>query len=259
MQVHWFCSIIFILEIIANKMVCVTPPTSALKALPNRDPFSGEMEDLEFRVFIEPYKVECFYQNVYKDHVLEITYQVIEMASRWQWLYVPSDVRDLTIDFKLIDSSSNNVIIEEFAKQEGSHTHEVKQNNSYKICFDNSRSPVSMSINLEVYLYSLEDDDRWGYFEDDFTYPPDIVVDESLETIKASVNKVRDYLIKVEHYQNERQAIERRDRIIAEKNFNYINRFSFLSVLFMIILGVLQIVIIRSLFEEKSFIKRWIK
>ncbi|RWS23054.1 hypothetical protein B4U80_05659 [Leptotrombidium deliense] len=168
-----------------------TPSAEMVHALPNRNPFSGEMEDLEFRVHVDAHRVECFHQTVRKGHNLEVNYRVIEMSPRWQWLYVPSNVRDLTIDFIIRDTRSK-VVTQEIDKQEGSHVHEVKEDGEYTICFDNSRSAVATkSVSVEVYVYSPEDDDRWGYFDEDFTFPPDVQYEDSIETIKVSSSQLQ--------------------------------------------------------------------
>ncbi len=66
-------------------------------------------------------------------------------------------------------------------------------------------------------------------------------------------------MINIRHFQDERQAIERRDRNIAENNFTYVNRFSMCSIIVMIAAGAMQVVVIRSLFEEKSVFKKVLK
>ena len=78
-------------------------------------------------------------------------------------------------------------------------------------------------------------------------------------SIKTSMNKVRDDLIRVTHQQEIRRAIETRDRNIAESNYDYVNRFSMLSIFVMLFVGFLQLYLIRSLFETKSLIKKVFK
>lgn len=64
---------------------------------------------------------------------------------------------------------------------------------------------------------------------------------------------------KVVHNQDEKRAIETRDRILAEKNLDYIGRFSLLSTVLMILVGLGQIFVIRSLFEEKGYLRKIFK
>ncbi|KAI1290397.1 Transmembrane emp24 domain-containing protein 5 [Halotydeus destructor] len=217
----------------------------------------GEMEDMEFRVAVEQGKMECFFQDAKKDHQLEVTYQVIELSSRFNWMK-PSAKEELQIDFLFYDSRGN-IMYNDYQKQEANHVHTIREEGTYKICFDNTYGYGTKLVNVEVYLYSSDDEDRWGYFEENYTFPPEVQAMESIENIKTSLNKVRDDLIKIQHAQDERQAVERRDRNIVEKNFEYVNRFSIMSILLLAFVGTLQVFLIRSLFEEKSVLKKLFK
>ena len=42
-------------------------------------------------------------------------------------------------------------------------------------------------VNVEVYLYSSEDEDRWGYFDENYTFPPEVQAMESIEAIKVLI------------------------------------------------------------------------
>jgi len=77
--------------------------------------------------------------------------------------------------------------------------------------------------------------------------------------LKSSINKVRDDLIRVTHEQEVRRALESRDRNVAEQNHDYVNRFSMVSIFVMISVGLLQLYMIRSLFENKSYVKKIFK
>lgn len=66
-------------------------------------------------------------------------------------------------------------------------------------------------------------------------------------------------MIRVSHEQEQRRAVETRDRNIAEQNYDYVNRFSMMSIGVMITVGLVQIYLIRSLFETKSYLKKIFK
>jgi len=160
----------------------VTPPSDMIGGLANFNPITGEMEDMEFRVAIPPKKQECFFQETKKDHTLEINYQVIETSSQFQWMFSPNSASDLLIDF-LVKDPQGAIPIHEFGRQEGSHMIQVANDGVYSLCFDNKFSSTKL-INVEVYLYSKEDDDRWG-FVDKMTLPPDIQYLDTIESIKV--------------------------------------------------------------------------
>ena len=238
-------------------VLTVTPPPyfrNALSPTPEGETPDGEMEDMDFRIAVGAGKIECFYQDAKHDHTLEVSFTVIEISSRFQWLS-PSGKSDLTIDFT-ITSPENSIVAAERRRSEGTHAVPVTRDGTYTICLDNSYSTVSTKlVNLEVYLFSDSDDDRWRAVEESYIFPPEIKYSESIQSIRTSINRVRDNLIKVVHSQDEWRAIEKRDRTIAELNFDFINRFSILSILVFIAVAVTQLFVIRSLFEDKGFVR----
>lgn len=253
-DIKQFLLIISVLIIKINSIESVTQmPFSAYNDV------SGDSQDIEVRVAVEPGNQDCFYQDVKLNHNLDLSYQVIEISSRFNWIYTPSLSSDLTIDF-IVKAPNGAEIFREFRKKEGQHVYRATEQGIYAICLDNTFSTVSTKIvNLEVYVYSTDDDnDRWG-LDSDFTFPPEVQYLDSVETIKTSINKVRDQLIHVTHEQEIRRAVETRDRNIAESNYDYINRFSMVSIAIMFFVGLLQIYLIRSLFENKSYIKKIFK
>jgi protein ERP2 len=248
-------TLLVVLSLLAFRTVnSVVPPPAPFRGA------DGELEDMEFRVAVPPGKMECFHQEAKEKHQLEVSYTVIEISSRFGGWLAPTGRAELNLDFTLT-APNGEVVVKDIYRTEGSHVHTVVTGGTYTLCFDNSMSSVSTKIvNVEVYLYSNEDDDRWGYFEETgYTFSPEIQAMETVENIKASVNKVRDDLIKITHSQDERRAIERRDRNIVEKNYEYVNRFSIFSIIAFGLVGGMQVVLIRSLFEEKSMVKTLIK
>lgn len=139
------------------------------------------------------------FQEAQADHVLEVSYQVIEAGSRLSWLTAGS--ADLTIDFSLI-SPKGQIIARDSGQRQGSHVHNVDENGTLVLCFDNRRSRIGAKlVNIDIYLYSVDDDDRWGQYGSGYTFSPDTLYQESLESIKSALNRVRDALKKVMHAQ----------------------------------------------------------
>lgn len=244
--------------------------------------FTGELEDIEFRTLIERYKRQCFHQLVKKSHHLEISYQVIELSRRLQWINLPSSPSDMRINFQVINSQ-NELLVSEMNREESTFTYEHKEDKEgdYTFCFDNTNSPNDKMVGVEVYVYSADDDDRWGYMIDDEdesteNYNKAAQYVETVEIMKVNIaiinfqltlcllnqtgmNKIRDNLIQVVHFQNERQAIERRDRNIIEETYSYVNKFSLLTIFVMMFVSLMQIIVIRNLFEEKNFFTKLLR
>ena len=64
---------------------------------------------------------------------------------------------------------------------------------------------------------------------------------------------------KSRHLQEQIRAHEFRDRSIAEHNFERINFWSFVQVAIMIAAGLTQVMMIRSIFDEKSPVRKLFK
>lgn len=240
------CPALFVATLL--RVLATTPPPYS------RDAF----QDIDFRIAIAPGRVDCFYEEAKRDHTLEVSFTVIEINSRFQWLS-PSGKSDLTIDFS-VTSPENAIVAVERRRTEGTHAIPVPRDGTYKICLDNSFSTVSTKlVNLEVYLFSDTDEDRWKVVQEAYTFAPEMKYQESMESIKSSMSRVRDNLIKVVHSQNERRAIENRDRSIAELNFEFINRYSVVSIFVFIIVAFTQLFTIRCLFEDKNFVRDMIR
>lgn len=249
---------LFLITLVAFSPANATTPASYMRnpgvmpVPPNRE---GEMQDLELRTTVAAGKEECFFQESRPGHTLELSYQVLESKSRFSWLTGAQS--DMVIDFRLMDSRGR-LLAQDTGQREGSHVHYVTESDTLSICFDNRRFRSGTKlVNMDIYLYSEEDDDRWGQYGSGFTLTPDPnMQDALLENMKGSLNRVRDSLHKVVKAQEERRAIEHRDRNVVELNFVYVNRFSLISIIVFLLVAIIQIILIRSFFENESLVKK---
>jgi len=102
-----------------------------------------------------------------------------------------------------------------------------------------------------VFFELLTDDEE----EEDVV--PDLPTDESLyemklEDIKDGLNVVKKDLDKSREILRVLKAIESRDRSLAESNFERVNFWSGIQLFVMVSVGLVQVLMIRGLFEEKS-------
>lgn len=74
--------------------------------------------------------------------------------------------------------------------------------------------------------------------------------------MKETFTKVVDNLEKAQRIQNLFKAYEIIDRNLMEHNFERVNFWSLVNISLMVCVGVIQVVMIRSLFEDKSKIGR---
>ena len=72
----------------------------------------------------------------------------------------------------------------------------------------------------------------------------------------ASLKLIKERITKSKHLQEQIRAHEFRDRSIAERNFERINFWSLIQVIVMIVAGLSQVLMIRSIFDEKSPVRK---
>jgi len=186
---------------------------------------------------------ECFFESVEQGQILEVEYQVIDGGQQ----------NELEINFKIL--RPNGVpLISEFRKSDHTHRKAIDASGDYKICFDNSASRFhSKIVYFEVVVESEDDDDtdEFGGIEglergDAGDYGADVKdIEETLRGIKDRMQRSR-------HFQDQIRNFEFRDRSMAEHNYERVNFWSTMQVVAMMTAGLIQVVLVRSLFDEKS-------
>ena len=66
------------------------------------------------------------------------------------------------------------------------------------------------------------------------------------------MKKIKDDIVKAIHIQNQIRVTDLKDRSIAEHNFERVNFMSTFYVIILVIFGLCQVALLRSLFDEKS-------
>lgn len=77
-----------------------------------------------------------------------------------------------------------------------------------------------------------------------------------LLSFQDSVAKVRGKLIRAQEFQDHIRTFEARDRNIAESNFSRVNFWSGVHVVVLVVTGIIQVIMVRSLFDDKSALRR---
>lgn len=197
----------------------------------------------EMTVNIEAGKEECFYQYVKEGNDIDIEYQVIDGSHG-----------ELDISFQLVEPSGR-VIFADFKKSENGHRVSAKVSGDYKFCFDNKFSSYNMKTVFFEILVEGTDDETWGneLNLDDFEgLTPDEMLDLKVQDIHDAIHKVRVNLKQVQHLQETIKSHEARDRNIAEENFFKVNTWSVIQIFVMVIVGMVQVVMLKSLFDDSS-------
>ena len=127
----------------------------------------------------------------------------------------------------------------------------VDLDGDYKICFDNSKSRSGTKM---IFFELLLDNDGSDELPlDEFQYQDDY---DEVEEMSTSLKFIKEKLKKTRHLQEQIRAHEFRDRSIAEHNFERVNFWSVIQLCIMIAAGLTQVLMIRSIFDEKSPIRK---
>lgn len=220
-----------------------------LGAVTPKDAF--EDAETELTVTLRAGGVECFHQPAKGGQVLEVEYQVLDAN------FGNMEMRQgMEINF-ILKSPTGQELINDHSRTEAIHRHEVKEPGDHTLCFDNSMSTLSTkTVYFEVYVdrAGSQEDDEWEAGE--IPYSPELVYNDTYADIKATIKKVHENLNQVKHYQDTKRAHEARDRNVQEHNFIRVNQFSMLFIIVMLSVGAVQVVMVRSLFEERSRLRK---
>jgi len=198
----------------------------------------------EMTVNIEAGKEECFYEDVAAGNTLTVEYQVIDGGS--------GQLSELDINFRIVNSQGQPIFAE-FKKPDGAHSHRSEEAGDYKICFDNKFSYLSSKVvYFEILNVNEEEDydDLAGIFDDD-EYGGEYH-DVQASDIEAQLKKIKDDIVKARHLQDQIRLTDLKDRSIAEHNFERVNFLSTFYVIILVISGLSQVALLRSLFDDKS-------
>uniref|UniRef100_A0A8C5QF36 Transmembrane p24 trafficking protein 5 n=1 Tax=Leptobrachium leishanense TaxID=445787 RepID=A0A8C5QF36_9ANUR len=192
--------------------------------------------DNDFTFTLPAGRKECFYQPMKKEATLEIEYQVLDGSS-------------LDVDFTLI-SPNGEVLISEERQSDGVHTVETVDGD-YQFCFDNTFSRIyEKVIFFELILDHITDEGTDQEDWKNYIIGTDML-DMKLEDILESINGVKGRLSKSLQIQTLLKAFEARDRNIQESNCDRVNFWSIVNLVVMVTVSVIQVYMLRSLFEDK--------
>jgi protein ERP2 len=186
---------------------------------------------------------ECFFEPAVVGQILEIDYQVIDGGSGGTF----------AIDFSITKPDGVPAVMEQ-DKSDNVHQVIIDKDGDYKICFDNSRARFGSKM---IFFELLLDNDG----ADDLNIAEFLETDdyEKVEEMGASLKIIRDRMTKSRQLQEQLRSHEFRDRSIAERNFERVNFWSLVQLGIMVIAGMAQVAMIRSIFDEKSPIRKIFK
>lgn len=202
-------------------------------------------QQYELSVMVEPGRRECFHQIINPNVPVEVDYQVIKGG-------------EMDISF-WVNSPSNRIIITELRKNVGQHNFVTEESGEYRFCFDNSFSRFATK---QVFFYVGTNDPNAPQFDDkQAQLARDELgeLDVKYENFKNLFLVVQKNIEKAQHMQTVFRAYEIIDRNTMENNYDRINFWSLVNIFILVGVSLLQVYLIRSLFEEKSKIGKVIR
>lgn len=193
----------------------------------------------EITVYVDAGKQDCFYQEVKQGQVIDIEYQVIDGGHA-----------ELIITFQLIDPTGR-ILNADFKKSSNYHRTTAQMDGAYRFCFDNTFSSfTSKTVFFELVVESENSEE-----EEEDTYEgmrPEEVYELTVQEIQEIIGRVKAHVTKVRHLQDIIKSTEARDRNLAEANYNYVNTYGLCQIAVMMTVGFMQVIMVRSLFDDKS-------
>ncbi|XP_041969474.1 transmembrane emp24 domain-containing protein 5-like [Aricia agestis] len=208
--------------------------------------------NLNFRV--EAGTQTCFFENGKPGQFLELYYQVLDGQH--------GDL-DISVDIQNPDGTK---ILTDYKKSQNSIILELEQEGDYVICLDNTFSMMNSKLvfidvvledrtnssDAEVTIVNEEGEELeeivdWvGTDTQGNTYNLDVRV------IISSLTRCLEYVLKARHMLDVYSAIKTRDSYVAMEETFIVDFWSGLQVTFMIIVGLLQVYMIKKLFHNPN-------
>jgi protein ERP2 len=126
----------------------------------------------------------------------------------------------------------------------------VPINGEYKFCFDNSFSSFNRKTVFFELIIENEGEETEGNAIDELEgLTPEEIYELKVQDILDSIGKVKTHITKARQIQDMLRAFEAKDRNVAEENYYKVNYFSSFQTILMIFTGIIQLFLIKSLFE----------
>lgn len=196
---------------------------------------ASKFDDTEsdYTVVIGPGKRDCYFETFKSDGSFELEYQV-------------TDGGDLDITFEIFDPTGKRVI-SDVRQEDGLHTITTTKGGDYQFCFDNRFSRMaSKTVFWEVFLD--EDYDEYDYKDYNLGEETELEPD-TVSELKKRMTSIKTNQGKTLQYQAMLRAFEAKDRSVMEHNYERVNFWSFVHLFAMVGTAVLQVYMLRSMFN----------
>ncbi|XP_052868475.1 transmembrane emp24 domain-containing protein 5 [Anopheles cruzii] len=197
----------------------------------------------EITINVEPGRIDCFYEQAKAGQTIDIEYQVIDGGHG-----------DLDISFEMAEVTGRTIVTD-YKKSDNIHRHPVHYDGEFKFCFDNEFSRHNSKTVFFELIIEREgelEDTAWADIDLLEGLTPEEFYDMKVQDMEDAIKRVRNNLTKARQLQDMLRSHEARDRNVAEENYFKVNVWSFFQILVMIAVGVLQVFMVKSLFDVDS-------
>lgn len=183
-----------------------------------------------------------------ENFIIDIEYQVIDGGHG-----------DLDISFDI--SIDERVIYADFKKSDNIYRSETQHKaQDYKICFDNTFSILnSKTVFFELLLEDPDNPNESEISDLNNGLSPEEFYEMKVQDILDSIMLISSKIRKSRQIQDILRSFEARDRNLAELNCGRVSLFSILICLTLCAVGLLQVFMIRNLFETNNKNRIWDK
>uniref|UniRef100_A0A0M3JS24 GOLD domain-containing protein n=1 Tax=Anisakis simplex TaxID=6269 RepID=A0A0M3JS24_ANISI len=210
-------------------------------------------DEFSFTVIIPPGKTECYSHPIDKPKYafFELDYQVIGGG-------------DSDITFYVLSPKGSRILID-VRSNDAMHRVELKEPQNgygdYTFCFDNTFSIQSEKRVFFEFFLMDESGQFLGGFDEKFSVADEVLrtLDTRLEHFQNVTVSVKDNLNKVERIQRQYASLELSDRKALETSFEMINFWSMVHLSVMVVALLVQVYMVRCLFEDESKMGRFLR
>ncbi|EDV30825.1 uncharacterized protein Dana_GF14850 [Drosophila ananassae] len=197
----------------------------------------SELYNKQLTIYAEPGRQECYYHPIAASENINLQYEVIHGGHG-----------EPNINFRLMNPN-RNILVVETKRDKGQHKLVAYETGAYQICFDNTISSFNqkiVSFTLEITAANQKEEQLRELRKEMLL---DYQFDKAYTEIDSYIRKIQVNLMKSRQTQDFIRAHEARDRNLAESNYAMVNNWSWAQFLAMILVGLLQVIMLRSIFS----------
>lgn len=211
----------------------------------------GSSWSRDITVMVDAGQTDCYFvPKVEREQTLEVSIQVVSVSSA---------TGNLDINLHLISPSKTRIHTSQMISHT-KYTHKTEERGDYQVCLDNSYSSfTAKNVFVDFQVIDEIDDYYEDYLDDDeLKQMRGMDRDEfhhTLEEFQESLHTIRAYIRDISHLQASLMAAHSQDLHMVIKNGEKITLWSSIHLSFLVVIGLIQVGMVKSLFSDKSFLQ----